>query len=584
MEKTLSEYISISKNIDNLKLEKKLKISVMSSFTLNGLNETLQVMCSELGVRCQSYVSGYNQYNQELLNPESNFYDFSPDVTFLILDIRNFLGDIFHSPYILSDEQRKTLVEEKKEELKKIINVFEENSNSKLIISNFNIPFYSPNGIIETKSEFGFHEMINEINKSLQEMCKKKNSIYVYNFNNFISKHGEKNVFDYRQFHLGDIQIIYNLIPVLANDLMSYIKPILGKNRKCIVLDLDNTLWGGVVGEDGYDGIDLGHTPRGKAFVEFQKELLSLWNQGIILAINSKNNFDDAIKVIREHPDMILREKNFASIQINWNDKVQNMKEISSEINIGLDSIVFFDDDKLNQERITQEFPEILTIDMSNEPSDFVPILKEINDFNVLSRTIEDAKRGEMYAQQRERKSLEKSVSNLDDFLKQLDIKVKIKKSSKFLIPRISQLTLKTNQFNLTTKRYQEEDIEKFSNNENFEVGCAQVLDKFGDNGITGAYIINKNEKFWMIDTFLLSCRIIGRGVENAILSEILKDAKKNGVEEIKAEFIPTEKNKPAENFLSDYGFKKQENFWVYNLNNNIKSPNHLTVEIENDK
>ena len=285
MEKTLSEYISISKNIDNLKLEKKLKISVMSSFTLNGLNETLQVMCSELGVRCQSYVSGYNQYNQELLNPESNFYDFSPDVTFLILDIRNFLGDIFHSPYILSDEQRKTLVEEKKEELKKIINVFEENSNSKLIISNFNIPFYSPNGIIETKSEFGFHEMINEINKSLQEMCKKKNSIYVYNFNNFISKHGEKNVFDYRQFHLGDIQIIYNLIPVLANDLMSYIKPILGKNRKCIVLDLDNTLWGGVVGEDGYDGIDLGHTPRGKAFVEFQKELLSLWNQGIILAI-----------------------------------------------------------------------------------------------------------------------------------------------------------------------------------------------------------------------------------------------------------------------------------------------------------
>ena len=581
MEKTLSEYISISKNIDNLKLEKKLKISVMSSFTLNGLNETLQVMCSELGVRCQSYVSGYNQYNQELFNPESNFYDFSPDVTFLILDIRNFLGDIFHSPYTLSDKQRKILVEEKKEELKKIITVFEENSNSKLIISNFNIPFYSPNGIIETKSEFGFHEMINEINKSLQEMCKKKNSIYVYNFNNFISKHGEKNVFDYRQFHLGDIQITYNLIPVLANDLMSYIKPILGKNRKCIVLDLDNTLWGGVVGEDGYDGIDLGHTPRGKAFVEFQKELLSLWNQGIILAINSKNNFDDAIKVIRDHPDMILREKNFASIQINWNDKAQNMNEISTEINIGLDSMVFFDDDKLNQERIKQEFPEILTIDMSNEPSYFVPILKEINDFNVLSRTIEDVKRGEMYAQQRERKSLEKSVSNLDDFLRELDIKVKIKKSSKFLIPRISQLTLKTNQFNLTTKRYQEEDIEKFSKNENFEVGCAQVLDKFGDNGITGVYIVEKNSDYWLLDTFLLSCRIMGRGIEDAILTEIVKKAKIEGIREIRANFIPTPKNKPSENFLSDFGFQKFDEQWIYDLNNEITKINHLEVEIE---
>ena len=581
MEKTLSEYISISKNIDNLRLEKKLKISVMSSFTLNGLNETLQVMCSELGVRCQSYVSGYNQYNQELFNPESNFYDFSPDVTFLILDIRNFLGDIFHSPYTLSDKQRKILVEEKKEELKKIITVFEENSNSKLIISNFNIPFYSPNGIIETKSEFGFHEMINEINKSLQEMCKKKNSIYVYNFNNFISKHGEKNVFDYRQFHLGDIQITYNLIPFLANDLMSYIKPILGKNRKCIVLDLDNTLWGGVVGEDGYDGIDLGHTPRGKAFVEFQKELLSLWNQGIILAINSKNNFDDAIKVIRDHPDMILREKNFASIQINWNDKAQNMNEISTEINIGLDSMVFFDDDKLNQERIKQEFPEILTIDMSNEPSYFVPILKEINDFNVLSRTIEDAKRGEMYAQQRERKSLEKSVSNLDDFLRELDIKVKIKKSSKFLIPRISQLTLKTNQFNLTTKRYQEEDIEKFSKNENFEVGCAQVLDKFGDNGITGVYIVEKNSDYWLLDTFLLSCRIMGRGIEDAILTEIVKKAKIEGIREIRANFIPTPKNKPSENFLSDFGFQKFDEQWIYDLNNEITKINHLEVEIE---
>ena len=581
MEKTLSEYMSLSKNIDKLKLEKKLKISILSSFTLNGLEETLHVMCSELGIKSQSYVSGYNQYNQELLNPKSNFYDFSPDITFLILDIRNFLGDIFRFPYNLSDQDRKNTVNEKMEQLKKLINIFEENSKSKLIISNFNIPSYSPNGIIETKSEFGFHEMINEINKSLHHFCKKKNSVYVYDFNNFISKYGEKNVFDYRQFYLGDIQITYNFIPILAYNLMSYVKPLLGKNRKCIVLDLDNTLWGGVVGEDGFDGIELGHTPRGKAFVEFQKELLSLWNQGIILAINSKNNFDDAINVIREHPDMILKEKHFASLQINWNDKAHNMQEISNEINIGLDSIVFFDDDKLNQERIKQEFPEILTINVVNDPSDFVPILKEINDFNVLHRTIEDTKRGEMYAQQRERKTLEKSVSNIDDFLKQLDIKVQIKKSNKFLIPRISQLTLKTNQFNLTTKRYQEEDIKKLSNNENFEVGCAQVLDKFGDNGITGVYIVEKNKDFWLIDTFLLSCRIMGRGIESAILTEIIKKAKVNGIKEIRANFVPTSKNKPSENFLSDFGFQKHDEQWIYDLNNEITKINHLEVEIE---
>ena len=581
MEKSLSEYVSISKNIENLKLEKTVKIAIMSSFTLNGLDETIRVMCSELDTRCQSYVSGYNQYNQELLNSQSNYYDFSPNITFLILDIRNFLGDTFHYPYDISDEERKLIVKEKTEQLKNIIYLFEKNTKSKLVISNFNIPSYSPNGIIETKSNFGFHEMIEEINSSLRQMCKEKNSIYVYDFNNFVSRYGENNIFDYRQFHVGDIQITYNLIPNLANDLMSYVKPLLGKTRKCIVLDLDNTLWGGIVGEDGINGIELGHTPTGKAFVEFQKELLSLWNQGIILSINSKNNFDDAMKVIREHPDMILREKHFASIQINWNDKAENMTQISNEANIGLDSFVFFDDDKLNQERIKHEFPEILTVNVSDDPSNFVPILKEINDFNVLHRTTEDSNRGEMYAQQRQRKNFENSVSNLDEFLKQLNIKVKIKKANKFLTPRISQLTLKTNQFNLTTKRYQEEEIQKLSNNENFEVGCAQVLDKFGDNGITGVYIIEKNKNLWIIDTFLLSCRIIGRGIENAILTEIIKKAKQKGIAELRANFIPTSKNKPSENFLSDFGFKKNNDYWIYDLNNEIKTSNHLEVETE---
>ena len=354
------------------------------------------------------------------------------------------------------------------------------------------MPSYSPNGIIETKLEFGFHEMIEEINTSLRQISKKHVSLYVYDFRQFISKFGENNVFDNRQFHLGDIQIAFNFIPFLANDFISYIKPMCGTNRKCIVLDLDNTLWGGIVGEDGFDGIELGDTPNGKAFVEFQKELLSLWNQGIILAINSKNNLEDAMKVISEHPNMILREKHFANIQINWDDKAINLKKIVDEINIGLNSIVFFDDDKINCERIKQEFPEVLTVNLFGDPSQFSTILKELNDFNVLQRTAEDKKRGEMYSQQRERKNLERNVSNLNDFLNELDIRVKIKKSNDFLIPRISQLTLKTNQFNLTTRRYQEEEIRNLSNDTNFSVGCAQVLDKFGDNGVTGVYIVKK--------------------------------------------------------------------------------------------
>ena len=571
----------MSKNLKISNGDKNSKIAILASFTLTGLDECLKVKCMDVAIDYQSYVGSYNQYNQEILNSSSNFYKFNPDITFLFIDIRSFFGENFYSPYKMSINERKSFIKNKISELENLIQQFNDNSNSKLVIANLNIPFYSPNGIIETKTDYGFHEMIEQINIKLRDMSKKNNSLFIYDFNSFVSKFGEKNVFDYRQFHLGDIQVALNFIPYLANELMAYIKPFYAKNKKCIVLDLDNTLWGGVVGEDGFDGIQLGHTSNGKAFVEFQKQLLSLWHQGIILAINSKNNYDDAIKVIREHPDMILREKNFASVQINWNDKAQNIKQIANEINIGLNSIVFFDDDKINQERIRQEFPEVLTIELSDDPSQYSSILKDLTDFNVLQKTEEDTKRGQMYAQQRERNELKQSVSNLDEFLKQLNIEVKIKKSNKFLIPRISQLTLKTNQFNLTTKRYQEEDIRNLSDNEKFQVGCAQVVDKFGDNGITGVYIVKKSDKIWTIDTFLLSCRIMGRGIENAILSQILKDAKQNGIKEIHAEFIPTEKNEPAKNFLLDYGFKKQDDLWIYKLNNDIKSPNHLKVEIE---
>ena len=581
MERKLSEYISLSQTIDVTKSSKKIKVGILSSFTINGLGETLTVKCSELDIECKSYVAGYNQYNQEILDPKSKLYLSSPDITFLIIDIRTLLNELFHHPYSISSSDRKKIVKEKISELRNLVLQFKKNCSSKLIISNFSLPSYSPSGLIETKSEFGFHDMINEINQELSKIAKDESSVYVYNFNQFVSKFGEKNIFDYRQFFIGDIKIAFDYIPYLANDLMGYVKPMLGLNKKCIVLDLDNTLWGGVVGEDEFDRIELGQSSNGKAFVEFQKHLLSLWQQGIILAINSKNNFEDAIKIIREHPDMVLKEEHFASLQINWNDKAQNLKVISEELNIGLGSIVYFDDDPVNQERIKQEIPEVLTVKLPDDPSQYTDILMSLNDFNVLQKTDEDLKRGKMYSQQRQRVELEQSTKSIDDFLKQLNIKVKIKKADKFTIPRISQLTLKTNQFNLTTKRYQEEDILKFSNDNNMIVGCAQIEDKFGDNGITNVFIIEKNDKEWKIDTFLLSCRVIGRGIEDAIISYILKEAKNQGVEKIRADFIPTKKNSPAEVFLPNCGFKKENEYWAYDLSNPVKSPNHLLLEVE---
>jgi FkbH-like protein len=580
-EPKLSYYISKSKSIDNSEFDKQIRVAILSSFTLNGIDDVLHVKCADKKLNCETYISGYNQYNQDILNVGSGLYKFSPDISFLILDTRSILKKLFYSPYYLSVIERRVYIEKQAMELLNLAKTFTQRLNSKLIITNFSIPTYSSYGICETKTEYGLQDMIRDLNNRLNAAVFNEPLIYIYDFNGFVMKYGELNIFDYRQFFFGDIKVSLNYIPYLAEELMGYIKPLLGINRKCIVVDLDNTLWGGVVGEEGFEGIDLGPKAPGNAFVEFQLRLLSLYQRGIILAINSRNNPEDAFKVIRDHQYMVLRKENFASIRINWNDKISNMKEIAQELNIGLDSLVYIDDDPINRELMSKAIPEVLTINLPKDPSLYANTLMQLNDLNTLVITEEDAKRGQMYNRQRERKELENTVTNLEEFLSQLDIKIKIKKADQFTIPRISQLTLKTNQFNLTTRRYQEEDIRKFCQDKNMIIGSAQVEDKFGDNGITGAFIIRKDSPHeWTLDTFLLSCRVMGRGVEDAIMGFIVNEAEKEGVKKIKGQYIPTKKNKPCETFLPNYGFQREKDYWVYSSGNPIKIPEYLKIEV----
>jgi FkbH-like protein len=578
-EEKISYYLKKSKTIKN-NFEKKIRVSILSSFTLNGIEEIFRVKCAEKNIECHTHLGGYNQYNQEILDTQSQLYQFQANITFLILDTRSILKDLWYSPYSIDEKARQNFIETKFQEIKNLIRVFLKNSNSKFIISNFTIPTKSNYGIFETKLKFGFQKMISKLNENLQNYVRNLDSVYLFDMNGFVSKHGENNVFDPKQFLFGDIKISLDFIPYLTNDLMGYVIATLGISKRCIVLDLDNTLWGGIIGEDGFDGIKLGSDPAGKSFVEFQKCLLGLFHRGILLAINSKNNFDDAIKVIEEHPDMILKKEHFASIKINWNDKVSNLKEISNELNFGLENFVFFDDDPMNREFMKSSLSEVLTVDLPNDPSKYVKILEDMIEFNVLEITNEDKQRGLMYSQQRERKKSEYSSSNLEDFLKNMDLKITIQKANNFTIPRISQLILKTNQFNLTTKRYSLEDIQKISQNNNMLIGCVQVEDKFGDNGITAVFIVEKNgTKEWILDTFLLSCRVMGRQIEKSIISYIIKIAKQNGVDRIIATFIPTKKNQSIEKFLPDCGFKKEKNFWLISINESFKEPNFIKVE-----
>lgn len=577
-EEKLSTYLNRSKLLSNVDCENKVRVAILGSFTLNGLGETIRVKCGDKKIQCSTYIAGYNQYNQEILDEKSELYKFSSDITFLIIDTRNVLGELFFNPYSISVEDRKQFVKTKSDEIINLAKIFVNKTQSKLILSNFVIPTYSPYEINEAREKFGLQDMVRALNQNIKNELGHEPKIYLHDLNSFVTKFGENNVFDYKQFFYGDLKISLDYIPYLAEEFMGYVKAVLGLNKKCIVLDLDYTLWGGIVGEDGFEGIKLGDDPVGRAYVEFQRHLLALNQRGVILAINSKNNFDDAIEIIRKHPNMILKEDNFASFRINWNDKVVNMKEIAEELNIGLDSIVFFDDDPINRDYMRSAFPQVLTIELSDSSS-YSQILKSMNDFQVAKITNEDIKRSKMYLDQRKRTELQKQVGNLQDFLKQLNISAKIKKADQYTIPRISQLTLKTNQFNLTTRRYQEEDIRKFVSDDKKIVECVQIQDKFGDNGITGVYIVSKeNKQEWLIDTFLLSCRVMGRGIEEALLGQIIERAKMEGIKKVKAQYIKTKKNKPAENFLSDFGFVRNGDIWVFETTKSIKKPEHLVI------
>jgi len=579
VEKNLSYYMRESKK-SNGNHGGKVKIAILSSFTISGLAETIKVKCNQSKINCITYESGYNQFNQEILNSKSNLYQFNPEITFLVIDAKNIFKDNFDFFYKTSIDERKKIVDEKLDEIIELAKIFVEKTNSKIVVSNLSMPSYSSLGILETK-DFGISQMILEFNEKMNLRLKNERSIYVYDLLQFYYRFGEQNVAEPHKISIGDIKIAFDYIPYLAEELMGYIKPYLGLNKKCIVLDLDNTLWGGIVGEDGFNGIKLGTEPPGNIFKEFQHWLLALHNRGIILAINSKNNPDDALKVIQEHKHMILREEHFASMKINWNDKIQNMKDIADDINIGLDSMVFFDDDPRNCEIVKTALPQVLTINLPKDPSFYVPLIQSMNDFNVLKITNEDKKRGKMYFKQKQRSDLKNKTNNLEEYLGKLETKVTIKNVDETTIPRVSQLTMKTNQFNLTTKRYHEEEIRKMANDSKITVCCAQVEDKFGDNGITGSFILDsKDEKTLHVDTFLLSCRVIGREVEQAIMSFIIDKAKKEGFSKISAEFIPTKKNSPASNFLEECGFEKEDNYWIFNTSKEFKKPSIIRLNV----
>lgn len=565
--------------------EQSLNIALLTSFTARSIQEEILRACRSIGVATQVYLGKYNQYAQEILDSTSTLYASNPKLIILFLDIRSLLGDHFFLPYQMSDDDRRSWVEHTVQELSMLVETAKRYSNAKILLHNFEVPLHSPFGILEHKQIFGFKESIETLNAQLRDAFKADSQVFIFDFDAFCAKIGKEYVLDHKMYYLGDMKLHMRHCPQLVREYLGFIRAMLAMTKKCIVLDLDNTLWGGIVGEDGIEGIRLGPTPEGRPFWEFQKSLLALFNRGVILAVNSKNNPEDVDRVFIERSSMVLNKEHFAAMRINWQDKATNMRSLAQELNIGLDSFVFIDDDPVNRAMIKELCPEVEVVDLPEDPSLYVKTLNELDVFHTLQLTPEDLERGKMYAQEQQRKVFENVTGDVSEYLRALNITVTIEQANSLTIPRIAQLTQKTNQFNMTTRRYTGEEIARMARSDQYLVVSLRAEDKFGDNGTVGVAIAQKGNSEWRIDTLLLSCRVIGRRIEETLLAYLVREAHLSGGERIIGEFITSKKNAPARGFYEKNGFTLRNTIdgtevWGYDLGKECPFPDFIQVII----
>lgn len=551
-----------------------LRLAILCSFNLELISRNLKTVVNELGFDTQLYFSGYGQWEMEGLNPASGIYQFAPDLVFVFPEFADLVPPLANATTLETEAQAfgKSAWQRIETVVKNLL--YNLPSHSLIYCHNTTTAPVNPLGILEGNNGYSFTGATEIFNSNLRQYCGSQTRLLQFDYANLVCQHGWKTWYDNRLWHLGRMRLTRTALNLLAQQYARYIAAQLTPRRKCLVLDLDNTLWGGVVGEDGLSGIELGHEKVGLAFREFQMAVLALAQRGVILAICSKNNPNDALAVLREHPDAVLRPEHFACMEINWEPKSENLRLIAQRLNIGLDSLVFWDDSPVEREIVSQHLPEVLVVDVPDDPSEYAVRLLNLECFDILSLTDEDQRRGEMYRQQAQRQDyLQQSESvSLEEFYTSLAVKVQIERATEFTLPRIAQLTQRTNQFNFTTRRYSENEVQILASDRNYHLYSLQLQDRFGDLGIVGAAVIRDELGYWHLENFLMSCRALGRNVEDAFFAYLVSQAENHG-SILTGIFKPTAKNAPSRAFLAKYNIAPPDNWegdWKFKVPNGL--------------
>ena len=530
----------------------KKKIAVLTGSTADAVKDILELFLLNYGIEPEFYLSEYGQYYEEGLFPSEKLTDFKPDIVYIHTTCRNItefpgIGD--------SEQQVNDRLSAQFGHFKEVWESLREKFGCTIIQNNFELPPFRLLGNSDCSDIHGRVSFVNRLNTLFADYARENRNFCINDINYLSACYGLDSWQDSRQWYMYKYALSMNAIPVLAANIAAIIKALLGKNKKVLALDLDNTLWGGVVGDDGVDGISIGKDlPGGQVYSEFQEYVKLHKDIGVVLTVCSKNDFENAAAGLN-HPDGTLKEQDFTVIKANWENKDRNLLETAEELNLLPESFVFADDNPA--ERAIAEASTGAAVPEMEGAENYIRILDRNRYFEVIRLSEDDRRRGEMYRENAQRAKQQKEFGDYGEFLDSLQMRAEIGDFTPLYLQRITQLTNKSNQFNVTTRRYTESEMEQVYKSPEYIRLYGKLIDKFGDNGVVSVVIGRIKERELHIDLWLMSCRVLKREMELAMLDRLVEECQKKGIERIYGYYYPTAKNGMVKELFGFFGFTK---------------------------
>ena len=531
------------------------KIAILGGSTTAEIHAILELFLLDQGIEPEFYESEYNNYWQDVMFDAPELLAFQPDIIYIHTTTRN----INTFPQITDDEEtiRHTL-EEVFGNFRVMWEKITETYHCPVIQNNFERPWYRLMGNRDVSDLRGRSNFVTRLNQKFYEYAQTHTNFYINDIDFLSASFGLEKWNDPFYWYMYKCAPALPAVPELAFNLANIIKSIYGKNKKALVLDLDNTLWGGIIGEDGADAIEIGQeTPTGQLYSEFQSYIKAQKSLGIVLTVDSKNEMENALAGLNR-PDSTLKPEDFLILKANWNQKDINLKEIASELNIGTDALVFVDDNPAERHIVRSQVPDAAVPEIG-EPQDYLTILDRSGFFEVTELSEDDLSRNEMYKANLQRAQQQSAFTDYRQYLLSLEMKAEIKPFSSLYMARIAQLTNKSNQFNLTTRRCTEAELTQIAADPNFITLYGKLTDKFGDNGVVSVVFGHKDADVSHIDLWLMSCRVLKRDMEFAMMDELVKRCREAGIKTIRGYYYPTKKNAMVKDFYGILNFVKIE-------------------------